>query len=167
MVRPLMAPSKTPLRVWRISEGSTQLLVKPASRSFSEQMKVRDSTRATSAGSENAAKEFGKSGLVSRVRVPASTSSSVSRVCSSSDPSTQWMRSGVVSWAISVTKSRSLWLSVGASAAIVAESPGAVATVLTIVSLHWVLFASTDPDGDAHGGTPSFVRTVADQMYQL
>ena len=39
--------------------GSIQLLVNPASCSFSEQMKVRSSTRATSAGSENAAKEFG------------------------------------------------------------------------------------------------------------
>ena len=52
MVRPFMAPLKRPWRVWRISAGSHQLLVGPASISFSEQMKVRSSTRATSPGSE-------------------------------------------------------------------------------------------------------------------
>ncbi|CNW35055.1 Uncharacterised protein [Mycobacterium tuberculosis] len=38
----------------RISPGSIQLLVGPASISFAEQMYVRDSTRATSDGSDNA-----------------------------------------------------------------------------------------------------------------
>ena len=52
MVRPFMEPLKRPSRVWRISAGSRQLLVGPASISFSEQMKVRSSTRATSPGSE-------------------------------------------------------------------------------------------------------------------
>ena len=42
--------STTP--VSRISRGSAQLFVGPASSSRSEQMKVRDSTRATSEGSE-------------------------------------------------------------------------------------------------------------------
>ena len=42
---------------------------------FSEQMKVCSSTRATSAGSEKAAKELGNSSGFSRVRVPAATSS--------------------------------------------------------------------------------------------
>jgi len=51
MVRPCMEPRN---RVWsrsRISAGSIQWLVGPASRSASEQMKVRSSTRATSLGS--------------------------------------------------------------------------------------------------------------------
>src|SRR5690625_1994449 len=55
MVRPRMAPSNASLRMAFISAGSFQLLVKPASSSFSEQINVRDSTRATSAGSEKAA----------------------------------------------------------------------------------------------------------------
>ena len=54
MVRPSMQPSKSSLSVSRISSGSRQLLVGPASSSDSEQMKVRSSTRATSAGSDSA-----------------------------------------------------------------------------------------------------------------
>ena len=50
MVRPRIAPAKSGSRVARISAGSTQLLVGPASASDIEQMKVRDSTRATSSG---------------------------------------------------------------------------------------------------------------------
>src|SRR5699024_7804537 len=45
MVRPRIAPSKASLRIAFISAGSFQLLVKPASSSFSEQINVRDSTR--------------------------------------------------------------------------------------------------------------------------
>jgi len=52
MVRPRMQPSKTSAKVARISSGAIQLLVGPASDSFSEQMNVRSSTRATSDGSE-------------------------------------------------------------------------------------------------------------------
>ena len=54
IVRPFIEPLKSSLRVSRISAGSRQLLVGPASSSFSEQMKVRSSTRATSSGSERA-----------------------------------------------------------------------------------------------------------------
>ncbi len=54
IVRPRMQPSNRPSRRARISCGSAQLLVGPASISFSEQMKVRLSTRATSRGSEAA-----------------------------------------------------------------------------------------------------------------
>ncbi len=54
IVRPFMQPPKRPVSVSRISPGSRQLLVGPASASSSEQMKVRSSTRATSAGSERA-----------------------------------------------------------------------------------------------------------------
>ena len=83
-----------------ILAGSIQLLVKPASSSFSEQMKVRSSTRATSAGSENAAKELGNLSSARRVRVPAATSSSARRSRSSSEPSIHWTESGCVSSAI-------------------------------------------------------------------
>ena len=54
IVRPAMQPLKRPFSVSRISAGSRQWLVGPASSSRSEQMKVRSSTRATSAGSERA-----------------------------------------------------------------------------------------------------------------
>ena len=83
-----------------IDAGSIQLLVGPASALSTEQMKVRSSTRATSVGSEAAWKELGLA--VSRVKVPASTSASVSRVHSSSDPSAKTTRSG---WASSATSS--------------------------------------------------------------
>jgi hypothetical protein len=52
IVRPCMEPRKSSVSVSRISAGSRQLLVGPASSSRSEQMKVRSSTRATSPGSE-------------------------------------------------------------------------------------------------------------------
>src|SRR5471030_1062971 len=54
IVRPTMQPSNRPFRVPRISVGSVQLLVGPASSLVAEQMKVRSSTRATSLGSEQA-----------------------------------------------------------------------------------------------------------------
>ncbi len=54
MVRPRIAPSNRPFRSARISAGSSQLLVGPASAGSFEQMKVRLSTRATSLGSEAA-----------------------------------------------------------------------------------------------------------------
>ena len=54
MVRPRIEPRKRSVSVSRISAGSRQLLVGPASSSRSEQMKVRSSTRATSPGSERA-----------------------------------------------------------------------------------------------------------------
>lgn len=54
MVRPRMQPRYRSFMMDRISPGSIQLLVGPASISFAEQMYVRDSTRATSDGSDNA-----------------------------------------------------------------------------------------------------------------
>lgn len=57
MVRPRMEPRKmpfSPAKISFISAGAFQWLVGPASSSFSEQMKVRSSTRATSDGSEAA-----------------------------------------------------------------------------------------------------------------
>ncbi len=52
MVRPRIDPLNRSVRTPRISEGSRQLFVGPASDSRLEQMKVRSSTRATSPGSE-------------------------------------------------------------------------------------------------------------------
>lgn len=67
MVRPRMEPRNeppsppvprklfsSPVKMARISAGSFQWLVGPASSSLAEQMKVRSSTRATSEGSEAA-----------------------------------------------------------------------------------------------------------------
>ena len=54
IVRPRIAPANLSCRTSRISSGARQLLVGPASSSFSEQMNVRSSTRATSPGSESA-----------------------------------------------------------------------------------------------------------------
>jgi putative IMPACT (imprinted ancient) family translation regulator len=50
MVRPRMQLRKSGRRISRISSGAFQLLVGPASSSLLLQMKVRSSTRATSAG---------------------------------------------------------------------------------------------------------------------
>src|SRR6202041_3560917 len=54
MVRPRMQPRYSSVMLDRISDGSIQLLVGPASISRSEQINVRDSTRARSDGSDNA-----------------------------------------------------------------------------------------------------------------
>jgi hypothetical protein len=54
IVRPRMEPRNSFSRRARISAGSSQLLVGPASASRSEHTKVRSSTRATSPGSEAA-----------------------------------------------------------------------------------------------------------------
>ena len=75
IVRPRMQPSNRPFSVSRISAGSHQLFVGPASSSRSEQMKVRSSTRATSVGSDSARYEFGRFASDRRSNVPASTSS--------------------------------------------------------------------------------------------
>src|SRR4051812_38941477 len=89
IVRPRMAPVKRSLIVPRISAGSRQLLVGPASSSLAEQMKVRSSTRATSDGSDHARYELGRLASDSRLNVPASTSCWQSRSYSSADPSHQ------------------------------------------------------------------------------
>ena len=72
IVRPFIAPRKSSISFSRISAGSHQLLVGPASSSFSEQMKVRSSTRATSSGSDRARNESGRSSSFSFSNVPAS-----------------------------------------------------------------------------------------------
>ena len=78
MVRPAMQPANRPEKVARISAGAIQLLVGPASSSFSEQMNVRSSTRATSEGSERARKLPGRRSGLSGRSVPCSTSRLVS-----------------------------------------------------------------------------------------
>ncbi len=101
-------------------------------------MYVRSSTRATSLGSERARKLFGRSSGLSGVKVPASTSPAHRAAYSSSEPSHQCTRSGVVSAAISSTQAtRSgiptgrlipAWLDAAASAfasiAHISQSPG-------------------------------------------
>ena len=52
MVRPAIAPANSSRIFVRISNGLTQLLVGPASSFDNEQTNVRDSTRATSLGSD-------------------------------------------------------------------------------------------------------------------
>src|SRR3954465_1963707 len=96
-VRPRMQPLKRPSSVERISPGSTQLFVGPASSFVFEQMKVRSSTRATSDGSDHARYEFGRSSGFSFLKVPAATSSVHRRSYSASEPSHQYTRSGCVS----------------------------------------------------------------------
>ena len=54
IVRPSIEPVNSVFSVARISLGSRQLFVGPASISFVEQMNVRSSTRATSPGSDAA-----------------------------------------------------------------------------------------------------------------
>src|SRR6266536_2648579 len=107
IVRPHMQPSKSSVKVLRISSGAIQLLVGPASSSFSAQMKVRSSTRATSLGSEAHQKLLGRIFGLSRVNVPFSTRRSVRRSHSLSEPLHQTTSSGVVSFEISRTQSAS------------------------------------------------------------
>ena len=54
IVRPFITPLNLRRRISRISAGSCQLFVGPASSTRSEQMNVRSSTRATSPGSDSA-----------------------------------------------------------------------------------------------------------------
>jgi hypothetical protein len=74
IVRPRIEPRNRSVRIAFMSSGSIQLLVGPASRCSRLQMKVRSSTRATSAGSDAAQNEFGFVAGLSRVNVPAATS---------------------------------------------------------------------------------------------
>ena len=105
IVRPFMAPVNFSFRVAFISVGSAQWLVGPASSSFSQQMKVRDSTRATSEGRDRARKELGRFSSLSFVNTPLSTICAVRRSHSSCEPSVNSTASGVVSSAIFATHS--------------------------------------------------------------
>ena len=74
IVRPRMLPSKIDVIVARISAGSAQLFVGPASSSRSEAMKVRPSVRATSLGCERARYEPGRHSGLSLISLSSSTS---------------------------------------------------------------------------------------------
>src|SRR3954447_15364710 len=126
IVRPFIEPRNSSVSVWRISAGSRQLLVGPASTSSAEQMKVRSSTRATSAGSEAAQYELGRLASLNLVNVPLSTRSCAMRSYSSADPSHHSTRSGVVSAATSSTQAISFLFVVGATEIIL---PGVVVRV--------------------------------------
>src|SRR2546430_12155288 len=105
-VRPRSEPATSCRRRPRISEGSSQLLVGPASASRSEHTKVRSSTRATSPGPDAAQYEPGRLAGSSSTSVPASTSCLLSSSYSSSEPSNQWNESGSERATLSVTHPR-------------------------------------------------------------
>ena len=104
IVRPRIEPVNSSVITAFMSSGAIQLLVGPASRSSTEQMNVRSSTRATSVGSEAHQNELGFLLSSSRRKVPFSTSRSVTRVHSSGEPSHHSTRSGRVSSATSRTQ---------------------------------------------------------------
>ena len=127
IVWPRIAPLNFSVNSSRISAGSRQLLVGPASSSLCEQMNVRSSTRATSLGSERARYEFGRLASLRRSNVPASTRCCARRSYSSADPSHQWIASGWVRSATSSTQRSSFSLVVRAAVSIVtwqSTSPG-------------------------------------------
>ena len=75
------------LQIARISVGSTQLLVGPASSFLAEQINVLSSTRATSSGSERAKNEFLRLLGFKRLNTPALTKSSQNSSYSAWEPS--------------------------------------------------------------------------------
>ena len=113
MVRPRMEPEKCSSISSFSAAGFIQLLVGPASSSFSVEMKVRDSTRATSEGWERARNELGRFSSFSLVSVPASTSSAVRRSHSSREPSAKTTLSGSKRSTASLIQAMSCSLSVG------------------------------------------------------
>src|SRR5215217_5275895 len=115
IVWPRMLPRNFSVSSARISSGSCQLFVGPASSGLAEQMNVRSSTRATSLGSDSARYEFGRLKSLSRSNVPVSTMCWAIRSYSSAEPSHQCTASGDVSAATSSTHCSSFWLDVRAS----------------------------------------------------
>src|SRR5580704_1251589 len=104
MVRPVMDPANKPRSFCFIFAGSSQLFVGPASSRVREQIKVRSSTRATSAGLERTRTLFGRLFSSSAVAVPESNINRNIAWYSSRDPSHQWIRSGLHIWAHSSTQ---------------------------------------------------------------
>src|SRR5829696_241714 len=123
IVRPRIEPANSFWSRARISDGSSQLLVGPASASRSEHTNVRSSTRATSPGSDAAQYEPGRLAGSSSTSVPASTSCFVSSSYSSSDPSNHWTESGSQRATISFTQPRSFSLRVGGAFSVTATTP--------------------------------------------
>ncbi len=103
-MRPFIAPSKSGHTFWRASSGLIQLFVGPTSSFFGVQMNVRCSVRATSDGFDRCRKLLGCFWGLSGSSVPSPVIVRTSPSLSASDPSHQWMRSGVVCLAISVTQ---------------------------------------------------------------
>src|SRR5699024_10804198 len=95
-------------------------------------MNVRDSTRATSAGSDIARYEFGFLASSSLVNVPASTNCAVNRSHSASEPSANTTRSGCVNSATSVIHANSSACRVGGLSPDVFK-PGNVAAVMAVL----------------------------------
>ena len=120
-VRPTIEPANKGFKVARMSAGSIQLLVGPASSFLSEQIKVRSSTRATSDGSEQAKKELGRLDGFKRFMVPLATICSHSKSYSAWLPSHQWTWAAWVRLAMSCTQanSRVWWTCAGALIAMV------------------------------------------------
>src|SRR4029453_15532333 len=123
IVRPRIQPANSFWSRARISDGSSQLLVGPASASRSEHTKVRSSTRATSPGSDAAQYEPGRLAGSSSTSVPASSSCLLSSSASSSVPSNQWTESGSQRATISFTQPRSFSLRVGGAFNVTATTP--------------------------------------------
>ena len=139
MTRPAMQPANSPANVARMRAGAIQLLVGPASCSCSEQMNVRSSTRATSEGSDDAAKLSGRSCGLRRTSVPRPVSRPVRSCRSRGEPSHQWTAAGQVSAAISATHAISPPCRVGAR-----PSPGTSSITLSPPSCP-SLAAAADP----------------------
>ena len=109
-----MEPRNRPSSVSRISAGSRQLFVGPASCSSSEQMKVRSSTRATSPGSDQGEVGVGPLGVGEPLEGPGVDEILAER--GRTPPRsrrTRWMSSGWVSAATSSTQSSELLVLVG------------------------------------------------------
>ena len=94
MVRPFIAPLKSPVSMRLVSAGSRQLFVGPASLELWLQMKVNSSTRATSAGSDRTSTLFGRRAGSSHSAVPPCTMARSMAWYSSAEPSHQITRSG-------------------------------------------------------------------------
>src|SRR5947207_4219782 len=110
-----MAPAKTSRNSFRVSSGSRQLFVGPASSLVREQMNVNSSTRATSAGSERKTMLPGRFFSSSAIAVPDCTSCRSMSWYSEADPSHHATRSGRHSARTSSTHASSLLLVVMAS----------------------------------------------------
>src|SRR4051812_14778021 len=151
----------------RISPGSIQLFVGPASASSTEQMNVWSSTRATSEGSDTHQYESGF--LSSLTKVPAATSSFTSRSYSASEPSTQWIESGCVRAATSATHAASRACRVGALVSGLSVERGVLSVVVTGLPFLVVLHrppgsgACVVARGGGTRGQPTAAATVSDR----
>src|SRR6266540_6333959 len=161
IVRPRIELRNSFSRRARISAGSCQLLVGPASPSRSEQTNVRSSTRATSPGSDAAQYEPGRLAESSSTNVPASTSCVQSRSYSSWEPSNQWTASGSQRATISSAQRSSFWLRVGGALSVTATKPTPSLPILPegVESVYRRPPKTAEPS-HAHPGTPRTMRVA-------